>query len=392
MTDRRRDTPTVLPGRLGPSLDETIIEEIVPSAVRRSAQAHGERLLDVRGLRTSFYTSDGVVRAVDGIDFHVDRGEIMGLVGESGCGKSVTSLSIMRLVAAPGRIEAGEVLFDGRDLLKIRTDEMRQIRGNRISMIFQQPQSSLNPVWDVGAQIGEVLELHRNMTRRAARGRAVELLKMVGIPDPERRARAYPHELSGGMAQRVMIAMALACEPELLIADEPTTALDVTIQAQILDLMRNLREETGTAIILITHDLGVVAEMCDRVAVMYAGEIVEQTDTVSLFRGPLHPYTHGLIASIPVVGDVREELAVIPGNVPNLIDLPKACRFAPRCRARVEQEVALSTQRHPALRPLRPGHDVRCWLYHDEAGRLLPEADRIRPVVERAPNRSGTPA
>ena len=358
---------------LGHSLNETVIEEIAPAAALRAKGAKGELLLDVRGLRTSFHTRDGVVRAVDGIDFHVNRGEIMGLVGESGCGKSVTSLSIMRLVAKPGQIEAGQIMFDGRDLLTISSDEMRKIRGNRISMIFQQPQSSLNPVWDVGAQIAEVLELHRNMSQKAARRRAIELLKMVGIPDPERRSKAYPHEMSGGMAQRVMIAMALACEPELLIADEPTTALDVTIQAQILDLMRALREETGTAIILITHDLGVVAEMCDRVAVMYAGEIVEQTDTVSLFRTPLHPYTRGLIASIPLVGNVQDELAVIPGNVPNLIDLPPACRFAPRCRAREEQDVPLSTEVHPELLPYGSGHAVRCWLYHDATGAMRQE-------------------
>jgi oligopeptide/dipeptide ABC transporter ATP-binding protein len=383
VTDPHHDA-ALAPKTLGPSLSEPTIEEIVPLSARRVARPAGERLLDVRGLRTSFYTSDGVVRAVDGIDFHVDRGEIMGLVGESGCGKSVTSLSIMRLVAPPGRTEAGEVIFDGQDLLKLPTDEMRHIRGNRISMIFQQPQSSLNPVWDVGAQIGEVLELHRNMTRKAARSRSVELLRMVGIPDPERRVKSYPFEMSGGMAQRVMIAMALACEPELLIADEPTTALDVTIQAQILDLMRTLREETGTAIILITHDLGVVAEMCDRVAVMYAGEIVEHTDTVALFHEPLHPYTRGLIASIPVVGDVRDELAVIPGNVPNLIDLPKACRFAPRCLTRVEQGVTLSTEAHPSLLPLGVDHDVRCWLYHDAEGRALPDAAAARPAVTGA--------
>ena len=358
---------------LGHSLNETVIEEIAPAAALRAKGTRGELLLDVRGLRTSFHTRDGVVRAVDGIDFHVNRGEIMGLVGESGCGKSVTSLSIMRLVAKPGQIEAGQIMFDGRDLLTISSDEMRKIRGNRISMIFQQPQSSLNPVWDVGSQIAEVLELHRNMSEKAAKRRAIELLKMVGIPDPERRSTAYPHEMSGGMAQRVMIAMALACEPELLIADEPTTALDVTIQAQILDLMRALREETGTAIILITHDLGVVAEMCDRVAVMYAGEIVEQTDTVSLFRTPLHPYTRGLIASIPLVGNVQDELAVIPGNVPNLIDLPPACRFAPRCRAREEQDVPLSTEVHPELLPYGSGHTVRCWLYHDATGAMRQE-------------------
>ncbi|MBA2381627.1 MAG: ABC transporter ATP-binding protein, partial [Chloroflexi bacterium] len=299
-------------------LEHPIVEELVPPSARRARHERTDRpLLEVRSLRTSFRTRDGLVRAVDGIDFQVDRGEIMGLVGESGCGKSVTSLSIMGLVAKPGAVEGGEVVFDGRDLLKLKPDDMRKLRGDRVSMIFQQPQSSLNPVRDVGRQIAEVLELHRGMKRGPARARALELLRMVGVPDPERRLKSYPHEMSGGMAQRVMIAMALACEPELLIADEPTTALDVTIQAQILDLMRNLREQTGTAIILITHDLGVVAEMCDRVAVMYAGEIVEQADVKTLFRNPLHPYTRGLIESIPVVGRVRDELAVIPGNVPN---------------------------------------------------------------------------
>jgi oligopeptide/dipeptide ABC transporter ATP-binding protein len=366
---------------LDPSVKGNVIEELVPASKRRPRHERGARpLLEVKGLRTSFYTRDGVVRAVDGIDFHVDRGEIMGLVGESGCGKSVTSLSIMRLVAKPGRTEAGEVLFDGQDLLKLSPDAMRRIRGERISMIFQQPQSSLNPVWDVGRQIAEVLEIHRGMRRGPARDRALELLRMVGIPDPSRRLKAFPHELSGGMAQRVMIAMALACEPELLIADEPTTALDVTIQAQILDLMRNLRDETGTAIILITHDLGVVAEMCDRVAVMYAGEIVEQTDVTTLFRRPLHPYTRGLIGSIPVVGSVQEELAVIPGNVPNLIDLPKGCRFAPRCQTRIEENVTLATEVHPQLLPVGEEHDVRCWVYHDAAGNLMPRDETAATV------------
>jgi peptide/nickel transport system ATP-binding protein len=324
----------------------------------------GGPLLDVRGLRTSFHTTDGVVRAVTGVDFHVNRGEILGLVGESGCGKSVTSLSIMRLIADPGRIEAGEVIFDGTDLLTLRPKEMRKVRGERISMIFQQPTSSLNPVYDVGMQLGEVLEIHRSMKRKAARERALELLKMVGIPDPERRLNAYPHSLSGGMAQRVMIAMALACEPALLIADEPTTALDVTIQAQILDLMRALQRETGTAIILITHDLGVVAEMCDRVAVMYAGEIVEQAGVAELFASPQHPYTRGLIGSVPRLGEIRDELATIPGSVPNLIDLPSFCRFAPRCATRVEQDVPHCTELHPELRPTSAVHDVRCFLYH----------------------------
>jgi peptide/nickel transport system ATP-binding protein len=362
-------------GALGASLDQTVIEEIVPAAARKPRRERGERpLLEIRGLRTSFYTRDGVVRAVDGIDFHVDRGEIMGLVGESGCGKSVTSLSILRLVANPGRIDAGEVIFDGTDLLTVSPEAMRKIRGDRISMIFQQPTSSLNPVYEVGRQIEEVLRIHRDLKGKVAEARATDLLQLVGIPDPKRRLKAFPHELSGGMAQRVMIAMALACEPELLIADEPTTALDVTIQAQILDLMRNLRDETGTAIVLITHDLGVVAEMCDRVAVMYAGEIVEHTDVTSLFREPLHPYTRGLIGSIPVVGAVKDELAVIPGNVPNLIDLPKGCRFAPRCVTRVDEDVPNALDVHPELRPLRPGHDVRCWRYHGLDGELLPGA------------------
>ena len=347
-----------------------IIEETSgPGRIRRFTA--GERLLDVKDLVTSFYTRDGVVRAVSGISFHVDRGEILGLVGESGCGKSVTSLSIMRLVAKPGRIEQGTIHFEGQNLLTLSGEEMRKIRGERIAMIFQQPTSSLNPVWDAGRQIAEVLEVHRGMKHKAALARALELLQMVGIPDPERRLKAYPHELSGGMAQRIMIAMALACEPELLIADEPTTALDVTIQAQILDLMRTLREETGTAIILITHDLGVVAEMCDRVAVMYAGEIVEQTDVRTLFARPSHPYTRGLIGSIPVLGLIRDDLQVIPGNVPNLIDLPPACRFAPRCLIRIDEDVAGCTDVRPELQSLAAGHDVRCFRYHAPDGSTL---------------------
>ncbi len=352
--------------------DAADVTELVPPAGRRPRRERGDRpLLEVKGLRTSFFTRDGVVRAVDGIDFHVDRGEIMGLVGESGCGKSVTSLSIMRLVAKPGRIEAGQILFDGEDLLTLPDERMRGIRGNRISMIFQQPTSSLNPVWNVGNQIEEVLGIHRGMKGKAARARALELMRMVGIPDPERRRKAFPHEMSGGMAQRIMIAMALACEPELLIADEPTTALDVTIQAQILDLIRNLRDETGTAIVLITHDLGVVAEMCDRVAVMYAGEIVEQSSVRTLFREPSHPYTRGLIGSIPVVGEIKDELVVIPGSVPNLIDLPPGCRFAPRCSARIEHDVQEALDAHPQLLPTSDGHEVRCWMYHDEAGQII---------------------
>jgi oligopeptide/dipeptide ABC transporter ATP-binding protein len=306
-------------------------------------------LLEVRNLQTHFFTEDGVVRAVDGVDITVYPGEVLGIVGESGCGKSVTSLSIMRLIGQPGKVVGGEILFDGKDLLKLPESEMMTVRGNRISMIFQQPQTSLNPVFRVGEQIGEVLNVHQDFGKEAAQKRTVELLKLVGIPDAERRAEAFPHELSGGMAQRVMIAMALACLPDLLIADEPTTALDVTIQAQILDLMRNMREQFGSAVILITHDLGVIAEMADRVAVMYAGEIVEQTTVLSLFKEPLHPYTKGLIGSTPVLGRVREKLDVIPGAVPNLVNLPKGCRFAPRCAARIQHNLTICTEQDPDL-------------------------------------------
>ncbi len=358
MAAMKSQTPTLIV----PSAEETLIEKLVPAA--RHAHDVGDVLLDVRDLRTSFRLRQGTVRAVTGVNFHVRRGEILGLVGESGCGKSVTSLSIMGLVAQPGVIESGEVIFDGQDLLKLDDEHMRGIRGNRISMIFQQPASSLNPVMRVGQQIGEVLEAHRNMKKKAANDRAEELMHMVGIPDPKRRLESYPFEMSGGMAQRVMIAMALACEPELLIADEPTTALDVTIQAQILDLMRRLQRETGTAIVLITHDLGVVAEMCDRVAVMYAGEIIEETDVRSLFHDPLHPYTKGLIGSVPVLGQPVDALSTIPGMVPNLIDLPAGCRFAPRCSARVEYDVTPAIETHPELRHVTDDHTVRCWLYH----------------------------
>ena len=370
--DAAEETPQSTESSVAVALDQTVVEELVPVS-----QAHteiGEVLLDVRGLVTSFLTRSGRVRAVTGVNFQVRRGEILGLVGESGCGKSVTSLSILGLIAPPGKVEAGQVMFDGKDLRTLSDDELRDLRGDRIAMIFQQPTSSLNPVFDVGFQLGEVLEIHRQMKRKAARERALELLRMVGIPDPQRRLRAYPHELSGGMAQRVMIAMALACEPELLIADEPTTALDVTIQAQILDLMRRLQRETRTAIILITHDLGVVAEMCDRVAVMYAGEIIEETNAHNLFRRPLHPYTKGLIGSVPILGKTQDELAVIPGAVPNLINLPPGCRFAPRCRSREEFDVQPATEIHPELRPAGTAHTVRCWMYHssDETGDWVP--------------------
>jgi oligopeptide/dipeptide ABC transporter ATP-binding protein len=325
--------------------------------------AKEDRILDVRGLKTYFYTEDGVVKAVDGVDLHVNRGEVLGLVGESGCGKSVTSFSIMRLVGIPGRIVGGEVLFEGQNLLALSEPDMMHIRGNRISMIFQQPTSCLNPVFKVGDQISEVLDIHKKLGKEKGRARAIDLLNTVGIPEAEKRVDAYPHELSGGMAQRVMIAMALACVPELLIADEPTTALDVTIQAQILDLLCNLRSQTNTSIILITHDLGIVAEMCERVAVMYAGRIVEQASVATLFDEPRHPYTQGLIGSIPVLGQIKDRLYVIPGTVPNLINLPPGCKFAPRCQARLEHNLAICTQQEPELLLAAPRHSVRCWLY-----------------------------
>ncbi len=340
-------------------------------------------LLEVRNLKTYFFSDDGMVKAVDGVDFFVRPGEVLGLVGESGCGKSVTSLSIMRLVGSPGRVVDGEILFEGQDLLKLSEPEMSEMRGNRISMIFQQPQSSLNPVFRVGDQIAEVLQIHQKMKKKDAWEEVIKLMRLVGIPDPENKARAYPHEMSGGQAQRVMIAMALALNPRLLIADEPTTALDVTIQAQILDLMLDLRSRMETAVILITHDLGVIAEMADRVAVMYAGQIVESTDTHTLFATPLHPYTQGLIASIPVLGQVKEKLDVIPGTVPNLVNLPPGCRFAPRCRSRVEYGLQVCVEVEPELLPAQQeGHTVRCWLYHShlESGHQAPIA-----LTESAP-------
>lgn len=331
-------------------------------------------LLDVRNLRTYFYTEEGVVTAVDGVSFQIARGETLCLVGESGCGKSVTSLSIMRLIDYPGRIVEGEIIFDGQNLLELSEREMRHIRGNRISMIFQQPLSYLNPVFKVGDQIAEVLEVHTNLSPQERRERVIELLRMVGIPAPERRYEAYPHELSGGMAQRVMIAMALASEPDLLIADEPTTALDVTIQAQILDLIRELRERVGMTTLLITHDLGVVAEMADTVAVMYAGQIVEYTDVITIFEDPKHPYTRGLLNSVPVLGKLRDKLETIPGSVPILIDLPPGCRFANRCLARVENDLHVCTKRDVPLYQVSDNHLVRCFLYAPDLEKLEFEA------------------
>ena len=319
-------------------------------------------LLEVDGLSTHFFTRDGVVRAVDGVSFAVWPGETIAVVGESGCGKSVTSLSILRLIASPpGRIVAGRVLFEGRDVLKLSEPEMRGIRGNEISMIFQEPMTSLNPVLTIGRQIAETLQLHRGLSRGEAMTRAIEMLGLVNIPEPKQRAGEYPHQLSGGMRQRVMIAMALACDPKLLIADEPTTALDVTIQAQILDLMRGLKEQTGAAILLITHDLGVVAEMAQRVVVMYAGRKVEEAPVAELFAQPRHPYTQGLLKSVPQLGASSgahgARLAEIPGMVPSLREAIVGCAFAARCSHGTER-----CQRETPLLELKaPGHSVACF-------------------------------
>jgi oligopeptide/dipeptide ABC transporter ATP-binding protein len=323
-----------------------------------------ETILQIEDLQTHFFTPVGTVRAVDGVSYALKAGETLGVVGESGCGKSVTALSVLRLVAnPPGRIVGGAVRFQGRNLLEISDAEMERIRGNEISMIFQEPMTSLNPLYTVGKQIAEAVALHQGLNKRDAWDRAVEMLKRVYIPEPERRAHAYPHQLSGGMRQRVMIAMALSCNPKVLIADEPTTALDVTIQAQILDLMRELQETFGTAIVLITHDMGVVAENADRVVVMYAGRKVEETDAARLFDTPGHPYTRGLLASIPHLDTAarsdarRARLNEIKGMVPSLFNLPQGCSFAPRC--------ALATAQcrdvRPPLEEQRPGHWIACW-------------------------------
>jgi peptide/nickel transport system ATP-binding protein len=316
------------------------------------------KLLEVKNLHTHFSVEGGEFRAVDGVSFALDAGRTLGIVGESGCGKSVSALSIMGLVPQPpGRIAGGEILFEGRDLLKFTAAQMRGLRGDRISMIFQEPMSSLNPAFTVGDQIAEVLLRHRKYSRKKAKDRAVEMLRRVRMPEPERRYDDYPHRLSGGMRQRAMIAMALACGPKLLIADEPTTALDVTIQAQILDLMRLLREETGTAIILITHDLGVIAELADDVAVMYAGRIVEHAGVARLFAEPQHPYTIGLLGSIPRLHLEQKRLAAIEGQVPGPFAAGAGCRFEPRCPFAVEQCRA----EDPYLLNMHEGHEAACW-------------------------------
>ncbi len=322
-----------------------------------------EALLEVKKLRTSFFTGDGVVHAVDNVSFNVRRGEAVALVGESGCGKSVTALSILRLVAPPGKITGGEVRFKGKDLASLSEREMRDVRGDDIAMVFQEPMTSLNPVFKIGAQVAEAVRIHRRVSRKEAWKRAGEMLELVAIPDPIKRLDDYPHQLSGGMRQRVMIAMALSCDPELLIADEPTTALDVTIQAQIMELLASLQKRLGLAVLLITHDLGVVAEFCERVIVMYTGRIVEEAPVRDLFANPAHPYTRGLLKSLPSVTKEGGRLPTIQGMVPPLTALPRGCKFSPRCPD--VMEICLGNE--PARMIVGEGHDARCYLHGDEA-------------------------
>ena len=321
-----------------------------------------EKLLEVKDLKTYFYTEEGVVRSVDGVSFSVAKGETLGVVGESGCGKSITSMSIMQLIEKPGKIINGEIIFKGEDLLKKSTEEMRKIRGKEIAMIFQEPMTSLNPVYTIGQQITEALLIHEDITKEEAHDRAVKMLELVKIPDAERRMKSYPHEFSGGMRQRVMIAMALSCRPEYLICDEPTTALDVTIQAQILDLINELKEKTGTSVMMITHDLGVISEVADNVMVMYAGQVVEYADVHTIFENPEHPYTVGLMKCIPQLdGDAEQKLFTIKGMVPNFNEMPKGCRFCPRCPYAKD----ICRERIPDLVE-HDGHQVRCFKYTDE--------------------------
>ncbi|HUM16502.1 MAG TPA: ABC transporter ATP-binding protein [Candidatus Nitrosotalea sp.] len=323
-----------------------------------------ERLLDVKNLKTYFFTDEGVVRAVDGVDLYIEKGETLGVVGESGCGKSVTALSVMKLIPQPpGRIVEGQILYDGTNLVDLAPNRMRKIRGKEISMIFQEPMTSLNPVFTVGEQIAEAIRLHEGLGRREAMAKTVDMLKLVHIPNAERRVKEYPHQLSGGMRQRIMIAMALSCNPKLLIADEPTTALDVTIQAQILDLLNELKSKLRMAVMLITHDMGVIAETAQRVVVMYAAKVAEEAPVADLFKEPLHPYTQGLLRSIPridLAATSRRRLETIPGTVPTLRgDIAPGCRFAPRCPF----VKSVCTEKDPVLKEVKPGHKVSCWLY-----------------------------
>jgi len=320
-----------------------------------------ELLLDIKDLRTYFFTAEGLVKAVDRVYLKMARGEVLGLVGESGCGKSTVALSIMRLVRPPGRIVGGEIWFDGKNLLEKSEAEMRKIRGGEIAMIFQNPTSSMNPVYTVGSQIAEAIRLHQNVPRREVTEKVVEMLDRVGIPDPAKRVKDHPHEYSGGMCQRAMIAMALSCNPKLLIADEPTTNLDVTIQAQILDLMRALRKEFDASILLIGHDFGVISELCDRITVMYAGKVVESADLTTIFKKAKHPYTQALLESIPRLDIETERLRIIPGDVPGLVAPPPGCRFHVRC----EYAKEVCSKQGPPLIEIEPGHQVACFLYSE---------------------------
>ena len=324
-----------------------------------------QNTLTITGLRTEFLTPEGPLAAVDGVDLAIPRGSIVGLVGESGCGKSVTALSVMGLLmGTTGKVAEGEILFEGRDLTKLDDEERRKMRGEKISMIFQEPMTSLNPVMKIGDQITECILMHNNISKQEAWDKAVEMLKLTGVPRVERMMKEYPFQLSGGQRQRVMIAMALVCKPKILIADEPTTALDVTIQAQILDLMENLKQKTGTSILFITHDLGVVAEVCDDVVVMYSGRVVEKGDVRSIFASPSHPYTRGLLASIPKLGECAEELESIPGNVPNPKYMPQGCKFAPRCSCAFDK----CREEEPGFYDVGEGHMSRCWLCEKKGG------------------------
>jgi oligopeptide/dipeptide ABC transporter ATP-binding protein len=317
-----------------------------------------DSFLEVKNLVTSFHTPRGKIKAVDDVSFSIKPGQTLGLVGESGCGKSVTSLSIMGLIPSPpGEIESGQILFEGRDITKLSPEELRKLRGNRMSMIFQEPMTSLNPVFTVGEQIGEVFRVHQGLSKKEARQKAIEMLRLVKVPSPEHRVDDYPHQLSGGMRQRVMIAMALGCSPQLLIADEPTTALDVTIQAQILDLIADLQKKINMAVLLITHDLGVVAQVCDYVVVMYAGKVAEQGPVAEIFRNPSHPYTIGLMASVPKLGQKTEFLQTIDGVVPSLENLPVGCRFQDRCKFAFDK----CRKSEPSLKSLGADHQAACW-------------------------------
>ena len=323
---------------------------------------NNDSIFEIRGLKTQFFTSKGVVPAVDGVDITVRKGEAVGLVGESGCGKSMTAMSVMQLLKKPGRVVEGTIKLNGEDLLKMNKREINDIRGNRISMIFQEPMTALNPVYTIGKQAMEALMIHQKISKEEAKAKVIDMFAKVGIPEPERRFSVYPHQLSGGLRQRVMIAMAMICNPELMIADEPTTALDVTIEAQILYLMNQLQKEVGTAVIMITHNLGVVAESCDYVYVMYAGKIMEEAPVKELFKNPLHPYTFGLMNSIPKMTEVKTHLYTIKGMVPNLLNLPQGCRFCPRC----DKAMKICTMYQPDLYELEDGHKVRCFLYNKE--------------------------